>query len=551
VWDFRSTAPRATRWARGSSYPYSSQAALSASLGIPRAGAGVRAQALRQIGSALVRHQLLRRSVPNRVGPPGADPVPAPSDVERSAGTCAMMRAAQRPEGWEGRSGLEPGSADGEGDVRAARPGVDEAARRRGLRVLLVATFFAWAGFFLVVPLLSVHYVDGLGWAASAIGLVLAVRQFLQQGLTTVGGVLADRWGPKGLIAGGMLVRAVGFAGIAWADRYAWLMAATVLAAIGGALFESPRSAAIAALTEPEERPRYYALAGVAGGLGITVGTQLGALLLRVDFALVSLAAASCYVLIWALVVAGLPPVRVSSGSGRALDGIGRALRDRPFMTYNALMMGHWFVWTQYYISLPLAATALTGRADAVAWVYGLNAAITLALGYPLPRLAQRRLSPPATLVLGAVLASLGLGAIGFVSGTNGLLAAVAVFSIGVVLVRPSEQTVAAGLADPAVLGSYFGVASLSLAVGGGVGNWAGGVLYDLGQRLDRPALPWLLIAAVGLASAAGLWWTMARADRSVREPGSPDPETSGEAGGLAPSRTVDRAASAPDRGQA
>jgi DHA1 family multidrug resistance protein-like MFS transporter len=149
-----------------------------------------------------------------------------------------------------------------------------------------------------VIPLLSVHYVAGLGWAAASIGLVLAVRQFVQQGFTAVGGVLADRWGPKGLITAGMLIRAVGFAAMAFADRYAWLMAASIVAALGGALFESPRAAAIAALTRPDERPRYFALAGTAGGLGITVGTQVGALLLRVDFAVVSLAAASCFALI-------------------------------------------------------------------------------------------------------------------------------------------------------------------------------------------------------------------------------------------------------------
>ena len=76
-------------------------------------------------------------------------------------------------------------------------PALSEAARTRGLRVLLATTFFAWAGFFMVVPLIAVHVVDRLGWAAASIGLVLAVRQFTQQGLTTLSGVLADRLGAK------------------------------------------------------------------------------------------------------------------------------------------------------------------------------------------------------------------------------------------------------------------------------------------------------------------------------------------------------------------
>src|SRR5438270_8179377 len=74
------------------------------------------------------------------------------------------------------------------------------ADRQRGLRVLLVDTFLMWGGFFMVVPLIAVHYVDGMGWSAGSVGVVLAVRQFAQQGLTPLSGMLADRFGPKGLI---------------------------------------------------------------------------------------------------------------------------------------------------------------------------------------------------------------------------------------------------------------------------------------------------------------------------------------------------------------
>ena len=77
--------------------------------------------------------------------------------------------------------------------------------RRRGLWVLLVSTFFAWGGFFMVIPMLSVYYVDGLGWTAGAIGLVLAARQFFQQGLTPFSGLLADRSDKRRLLIGAQL----------------------------------------------------------------------------------------------------------------------------------------------------------------------------------------------------------------------------------------------------------------------------------------------------------------------------------------------------------
>ena len=41
---------------------------------------------------------------------------------------------------------------------------LSEATRRRGLIVILIDTFFMWGGFFMVIPLISVHYVYDLGW---------------------------------------------------------------------------------------------------------------------------------------------------------------------------------------------------------------------------------------------------------------------------------------------------------------------------------------------------------------------------------------------------
>ncbi|MBA3450819.1 MAG: MFS transporter [Chloroflexia bacterium] len=382
------------------------------------------------------------------------------------------------------------------------------AAKRRGLLVLLVSTFFAWGGFFMVIPMIAVHNIDGLGWTAGAVGLVLAVRQFFQQGLTPFSGVLADRFGAKPLIALGMIVRAVGFGAMGFAGTFGLLMATAIVAAIGGALFESPRSAAIAAMTEDQERSGYFAKMGVVAGLGITAGTQLGALLLGIDFRWVALGGALTYMLLLAMIVLWLPAVQVAEKGG-PFRGLRLAFHDRPFLTYTGFMGGHQFMAAQFSITLPLVATAIAGNPSAVAWVYAVNSAIAVVLGYPVPRLAERRFGASRALIAGVLATACGLLLIGFARDTSSLLVAVVIYSLGMVLARPSEQTVAAKLANPVALGSYFGVAALAVAFGGGLGSYAGGLLYDLGGRLDQPALPWLIFAAIGVIAASGLWWTL------------------------------------------
>lgn len=386
-----------------------------------------------------------------------------------------------------------------------AEPPLSEGARRRGLLVLLVDVLLMWTGFLMVVPLISVHYVDGLGWAAASVGFILGLRQVVQQGLSLVGGALADRLGARGLICVGMFIRGAGFIGMAWASSFPTLLLTIVLAALGGALFEAPKAAAIAALTDERNRGRYYALNGTIGGIGTAIGPFLGAVLLRIDFALVAIVSGSCFLLAGLLTAILLPAVRVATGHEGIAHGIGLALRDRPFIVFSGLLMGFWFMWVQLAISLPLLAKALSGTSDAVSWIYGLNAALTITLQYPLLRLAERRLRPLPVLALGVATMAAGLGGVALAGSVPALLLCATLFATGSILAMPSQQTVVATLANPAARGSYFGVNMLALAFGGGLGNWGGGFLYGVGQQSGLRALPWLVFATVGLTAAAGM----------------------------------------------
>ena len=383
---------------------------------------------------------------------------------------------------------------------------LDDRQRHRGIVALAISTFFSWAGFFLIIPLIAVHYVDNLGWAAGTVGIVLAARQFTQQGLTTLFGVLSDRVGPKVLICTGMLVRAAGFAAMAKAETFWPVLAAALLAAAGGSMFESPKAAALAAFTTPATRQRLFALMGVLSGIGVTLGTQAGALLIQQEFSAVSYAAASAYILIFVAILVLMPNVAVSSGTTGSWQGMRLALSDRVFMLFLLILSGYWFVWTQFSISVALAATEITGTESAVAWMYAVNSIVTVGAGYLLPRAMERWLSPLGLLIAGTGIIAIGLGLIAFANGFPLLLVAAGVFATGAVLTRPGEQTVTANLASPHARGTYFGVAALSLALGGGLGNYLGGTFVDLGRSLDLPALPWALFFLIGMTSAIALW---------------------------------------------
>ena len=414
---------------------------------------------------------------------------------------------------------------------RKAAP-ADE-THRRGLVALLVYTFFMVIGFTMVMPLVAVHFVNHTGLAAASVGLALAVRQVTQQGLALAGGVLADRFGAARMISIGVLLRACGFASLALAGDLPLLLVALVISALGGALFEAPYQASIAALTTEENRPRYYAISNVVSGVATTLGPLVGVVLLRFDFELVCLVAAACFALNF-FVTLWLPPIRLSPASQPLRDGVGLVVRDGRFVALTIVMMGYWFVAGQINISFPLLAVQLTGSQDAVGVMFALNAGLNMTLQYPLIHVMERRLSSSRILVVGVVVMAAGVGAAGAARSFPTFLACVAVFALGALLTRPTQQTLIASMANPRALGTFLGFSSLSMAVGGGIGNAAGGWLIDVARVQSVPALPWVIFSLVALVSALGLQ-LLTRAHPPATPPG-PD---------VVPTSSPTRAASA------
>ncbi len=126
-------------------------------------------------------------------------------------------------------------------------------------------------------------------------------------------------------------------------------------------------------------------------------------------------------------------------------------------------------------------------------------------LQYPVLAIAGRFLRPLPIITLGAGLMAAGLAAIALATGMPALLGCIAVFALGAMLIQPVQQEITAEMAEPRSLGSYFGFSALALAFGGGLGNFAGGWLYDLAREWTLPALPWLVFGAAGSIVVVGL----------------------------------------------
>ena len=297
------------------------------------------------------------------------------------------------------------------------------------------------------------------------------MRQFAQQGLTIFGGALADRFGPRRLILFGVLIRAVSFAVMGFATVPWLLLLSGLLAALGGALFDAPIRATLATLAPEEELTAVYGRLGILQNVARTIGPLIGAYLIRFDFQMVGLAAAAFFLLAFVITLLFLPPISVCSEPQTMRAGLRLAAGDRPFVIFTLLLMGFWFMWVQLSIAMPLEIRALTGQDSGVGLMFTISAVLAIVLQAPALRVAERYLQPTVAIIAGVVVMALGMGLIGLGHSLVVFYAGLFFFSLGTVLAMPNAQTVTAEMSDDRARGAYFGVSSLAMAVGGGLGH--------------------------------------------------------------------------------
>lgn len=380
-------------------------------------------------------------------------------------------------------------------------------ARSLGKYFLLLDNLLVVLGFFVVFPLISIRFVDQLGWAALIVGIALGLRQLLQQGLGIFGGAIADRFGAKPMIVTGMLLRAAGFATMAMADEPWILWFSCALSALGGTLFDPPRTALVIKLTRPHERGRFFSLLMMQDSAGAVVGALIGSWLLQYDFHFVCWVGAAIFVLAAGWNAWLLPAYRISTVRIPMKEGMLRVLRDRRFLTYVLTLTGYYMLAVQVMLMLPIVVNEIAGSPAAVKWMYAIEAALSLSLLYPLARWGEKHFRLEQRLMAGLLLMTLSLLPIGLATTLQGVFTLICCFYLGSIIAEPARETLSASLADPRARGNYMGFSRLGLALGGALGYTGGGWMYDTGRTMNMPELPWLLLGAVGFATLLALYW--------------------------------------------
>ncbi len=375
-------------------------------------------------------------------------------------------------------------------------------------RVIIVNSALTNFGFFVITPYLMLHFTHALGLGAAVVGTVLALRQFSQQAGNLLSGAWADRVGYRRSMLIGYSVRGVGFAAMGFAPSLPVLLAMALMAGAGGALFDAPGRAALTRLSRGDEVLRSFALSAALANVGAMLGPLAGLVILdAAGWPAVALTAGGMFIATGVYTARAMPrhvlaapahapPTRLPL---REITG------NRPFLLLSSLLVGYWFLATQPNVTLPLYVARLAGSLTPVGTLLAINSGLAIAVQYPLLRWLELRRA--MGVALGPALGAIALGfAVMALSGSfPGWVVAICLYSLGNMIMSPAINALTAQLAPASKLGSYFGFASLAVALGGGLGSVLGGGLYDAAVARHAPGQVWLVFAALAVAVGVGI----------------------------------------------
>lgn len=397
----------------------------------------------------------------------------------------------------------------------------------RELWLLMGAHALSNLGMGLVYPFNAIYLYEVRGFSLAAVGFVLGTIAVGGLVVSFVGGALADRAGPRRVMAVGTVVQSTGYVALALAPSVPAALAAAAWIGVGSGLFSPALMPLLARLSTEDNRPTVFSLQYMGTQAGIGGGAALGGLLLAVTasspaaFLALYLANAASYLVYGAIVLFGLPAsadgaqaeARETPGGGKdsaTAGGYLSIVRNTTFLGIFGLhLLIALFGFAQLDSSVPLYANeTLSVPAGAIGLMFAVNTLVAVVAQLPVTKAVESWRRTRVLAALGVLWAGswliVGLAGLGTGWSAAALLVAFfAVFALGECLFSPAFWPLVTGTVPSASLGRYnvflnfswYGGLTLGPAFGAWiVGSFLGGSLWVVFGLASALIVPWALL---------------------------------------------------------
>ena len=350
---------------------------------------------------------------------------------------------------------------------------------------LMSAMFIDHLGGALLFPFFALYITWKFDVGMTEVGYLFAIFSIASFAGNMVAGALTDKFGRRWMLIFGLVVSALSSLLMAFVDS---LPLFYVLTGFVGLLSEAggpAQQAMVADLLPQEKHAEGYGMMRVIANLAVTVGPAVGGVLAAKSYLLLFIADAVSSLITAVVVYFALPETKPEIAEHeeqnftQTMVGYKFVFRDTIFMAFLFVSILGLIVYIQMYSTLSVYLNEVFGTgARGYGFLFSMNAVMVVLFQFWITRRISNR-PPLLMLALGTAIFGVGFLMYGFVGVFWLFMVAMAIITIGEMIISPVGQAFVAQLAPADMRGRYMAMFGFAWAVPHAVGPLLAGLIMD------------------------------------------------------------------------
>ena len=374
-------------------------------------------------------------------------------------------------------------------------------------KVLVLATFIDRLGAFILFPFYSLYITKHFGVGMVEVGILFSIFSAGNIFGSTIGGALADKYGRRAMILLGLVVSGISNISMGLVnDLYVFYFLALFLGLVGN--FGGPaRQAMVADLLPKEKQAEGFGILRVAFNLSAVIGPILGGFIVTQSYMLLFILDAVCSIITAIIVYLVIPETKPQKLDNepeetivKSIVGYKEVLKDRVFVLFLSVSAITVLVYMQMNSTLSVFLRDVHGFPEqGFGLLLSMNAIIVVFFQFWITKKISKY-PPMKMMAFGVLFLMIGFSMYGFISEPYLFFIAMAIITVGEMIVFPIGQVAVASLAPEDKRGRYMAVYGFQWAIP----NLFGVLVAGLVMEFIGPNWVWYFAGIISIISIIG-----------------------------------------------
>ncbi len=379
----------------------------------------------------------------------------------------------------------------------------------KSFKVLTLATFIDQLGTFLLFPFFAIYITWRFKVGMTEVGFILSIFSAGNIIGGVIGGALADKYGRRKILLFGLVVSGLGSILMGLVnDLNTLLILVTFLGLIGS--FGGPaRQAMVADLLPKERQTEGFGILRVAFNLSATIGPVLGGFLAYQSYMFLFIADAISSIVTGVIVFVVIPETKPQKPEDKpeesmlkTITGYKEVLKDGVYMAFLSVSAIMVLVYIQMNSTLSVFLNTYHNfPTESFGLLLSMNALMVVLFQFSITRKISKY-DPMKMMIFGTLFYLVGFTMYGFISDVYLFFIAMAIITIGEMIVTPIGTSAAALFAPEDKRGRYMAMFGFHWAIP----NLFGVILAGLVMDNIGPNWVWYFAGILCFISMIGFW---------------------------------------------